>query len=64
MQTDAKDLGASISYNTTVISACVVSKGLELHVGRTKELQNYHVGCHVNAQLALLPTPVKKTQHV
>lgn len=52
---DAENLGTTISYNTSVISGHVGSNGLELHVCESKELQNYHVGSHVNAQLVLLP---------
>uniref|UniRef100_A0A804QMQ1 L-2-hydroxyglutarate dehydrogenase, mitochondrial n=1 Tax=Zea mays TaxID=4577 RepID=A0A804QMQ1_MAIZE len=52
---DAKNLGTTISYNTSVTSGHVGSNGLELHVCESKELQNYHVGSHVNAQLVLLP---------
>ncbi|PWZ31986.1 L-2-hydroxyglutarate dehydrogenase, mitochondrial [Zea mays] len=52
---DAENLGTTISYNTSVISGHVGSNGLELHVCESKDLQNYHVGSHVNAQLVLLP---------
>jgi 2-hydroxyglutarate dehydrogenase len=55
IQADAKNLGTTISYNTSVTSGHVGSNGLELHVCESKELQNYHVGSHVNAQLVLLP---------
>lgn len=55
IQADAENLGTTISYNTSVISGHVGSNGLELHVCESKELQNYHVGSHVNAQLVLLP---------
>jgi hypothetical protein len=51
IQADAENLGTTISYNTSVTSGHVGSNGLELHVCESKELQNYHVGSHVNAQL-------------
>lgn len=55
MQTDAENLGTTISYNTAVISGHMRDEGLELHISESKDLENHSVGFPVSPQLILLP---------
>lgn len=55
MQADAENLGATISYNTAVISGHVGGEGIELHISESKELENHSIGSHVPPQIVLLP---------
>uniref|UniRef100_A0A453FRL1 L-2-hydroxyglutarate dehydrogenase, mitochondrial n=3 Tax=Aegilops tauschii TaxID=37682 RepID=A0A453FRL1_AEGTS len=52
---DAENLGATISYNTAVISGRVGDEGIELHISESKELENHSIGSPVLPQIVLLP---------
>ncbi|KAM3352092.1 hypothetical protein ACQJBY_023773 [Aegilops geniculata] len=52
---DAENLGATISYNTAIISGHVGDEGIELHISESKELENHSIGSPVLPQIVLLP---------
>jgi L-2-hydroxyglutarate oxidase LhgO len=55
MQGDAENVGATISYNTAVISGHVGDEGMELHISESNELENHSVESPVLPQIVLLP---------